>query len=113
MKIISQIITQNFSSISHRFLRITFVVGLCLSDVVYTVVHCVVNGNKEPKIHIAAHVFGAASGLLLGLGLYQPQQDRDGNRDLAIAAKITIFKYISLAVYASIVGFVIVMNVIK
>lgn len=87
---------------SYRVHRIVFVSVLTLSDVVYATIHCITNGNKEPKIHITAHVAGALSGVLLGFIFYQ-------NRDEDL--KFKILKWISLAIYLGFVMLVTAMNV--
>ena len=62
---------QNFSMISHRYFRIVCVMVLCLSDISYSIRHCILQGNLQPKIGIAAHVAGAISGILLGFIFYK------------------------------------------
>lgn len=66
---------QNFSSISHRTHRIIFVFVLTMSDILYTLIHCL--ENREPQIAIGSHIAGAFSGILLGFILYKKQEIKD------------------------------------
>lgn len=91
---------QNFSTISHRVHRIIFVSVLSVSDVVYAIVHCVVDGNKEPKIHINAHIAGALSGVLLGFIWYGSHRH--------VNAKFNIIWWLSGACYLCFVVVVVI-----
>ena len=57
---------QNFKELSYRYFRLCSVIVLCISDIAFTLNHCIERGNLEPKISIWAHVSGAIAGLLLG-----------------------------------------------
>lgn len=86
-----------------------FVTVLLSSDVAYAIIHCLVNGNKEPKIHIAAHAGGACCGILLGFIFYESR--RDENRETV--ERFRTFKRASLAIYLSFVLFVLILNVVQ
>lgn len=78
---------------------------LSASDIIYALIHCLVEGNKEPKIHINAHIAGALSGILLGFACY-------GN----YRHKKTHFKiawWLSMICYASFVVAVIIINLAR
>lgn len=64
-------IFMNFSSLSHRYFRIICVIVLCLSDVSYSIRHCITKGNSEPKIGVVAHICGALCGIILGFIVYK------------------------------------------
>ncbi|XP_055614393.1 protein rhomboid [Uranotaenia lowii] len=64
-------IVMNFQSLSHRYFRIVAVLVLCISDVIYSIRHCLTKGNLQPRIGVAAHVSGAICGLVFGFIVYQ------------------------------------------
>ncbi|XP_055641036.1 rhomboid-related protein 2 [Toxorhynchites rutilus septentrionalis] len=64
-------IVMNFQSLSYRYFRIVAVLVLCISDVIYSIRHCLTKGNLQPRIGVAAHVSGATCGLLFGFIVYQ------------------------------------------
>ncbi|XP_055548382.1 protein rhomboid [Wyeomyia smithii] len=64
-------ILMNFQSLSHRYFRLVAVLVLCISDVIYSIRHCLTRGNLAPRIGVAAHVSGALCGLLFGFIAYQ------------------------------------------
>lgn len=64
-------IVMNFQSLSHRYFRIMAVLVLCVSDVIYSIRHCMTKGNLQPRIGVPAHVSGAICGLLIGFIVYQ------------------------------------------
>ncbi|XP_058815494.1 rhomboid-related protein 2 [Topomyia yanbarensis] len=64
-------IVMNFQSLSHRYFRLVAVLLLCVSDVIYSIRHCLTKGNLAPRIGVAAHVSGAICGLLFGFIAYQ------------------------------------------
>ncbi|XP_053692530.1 protein rhomboid [Sabethes cyaneus] len=64
-------IIMNFQSLSHRYFRLVAVLVLCVSDVIYSIRHCLTKGNLAPRIGVAAHVSGALCGLLFGFIAYQ------------------------------------------
>ncbi|CRL05000.1 CLUMA_CG018245, isoform A [Clunio marinus] len=100
----------NFSTISFRFHRMIFVGLLSISDIVYAIFHCMVNGNKEPKIHYQAHVFGALSGIVLGFIFFKCEntESRDENQLL-----LKIIKWTSIAIYLSFIVAVIIIDVVQ
>ncbi|XP_058453513.1 rhomboid-related protein 2 isoform X2 [Malaya genurostris] len=64
-------IVMNFKSLSYRYFRLVAVLVLCVSDVIYSIRHCLTKGNLAPRIGVAAHVSGAICGLLFGFIVYQ------------------------------------------
>uniref|UniRef100_A0A023EQZ2 Putative rhomboid-6 n=1 Tax=Aedes albopictus TaxID=7160 RepID=A0A023EQZ2_AEDAL len=67
-------IVMNFQSLSHRYFRIMAVLVLCVSDVIYSVRHCMTKGNLQPRIGVPAHVSGAICGLLIGFLVYRGEK---------------------------------------
>ncbi|XP_065094649.1 rhomboid-related protein 1 [Ochlerotatus camptorhynchus] len=67
-------IVMNFQSLSHRYFRIMAVLVLCVSDVIYSIRHCMTKGNLQPRIGVPAHVSGAICGLLIGFIVYQGEK---------------------------------------
>ncbi|KXJ83888.1 hypothetical protein RP20_CCG027953 [Aedes albopictus] len=67
-------IVMNFPSLSHRYFRIMAVLVLCISDVIYSVRHCMTKGNLQPRIGVPAHVSGAICGLLIGFLVYRGEK---------------------------------------
>ena len=80
---------QNFSSLSNRYFRIIAVFVLCISDVFYSIHHCLTKGNSQPRIGVAAHISGAVSGVLIGFIVYRGSK----------LIYYRIFKYLSLFIY--------------
>lgn len=89
-----------------------FVVVLSLSDIVYAIIHCLCNENKDPKIHITAHVAGAVSGILLGFIFYESscESGNEENRDGDLTFRI--LKNSSIAICLCFVMFVVLTNVL-
>lgn len=80
---------------------------LSLSDAAYSTFHCLANGNREPRIHIVAHIAGAISGILLGFIFYQGTgKDRENN------LKFVTLQRASAVLYVSFIILVIVINVV-
>ncbi|XP_062548968.1 uncharacterized protein LOC134213700 [Armigeres subalbatus] len=67
-------IVMNFQSLSHRYFRIMAVLVLCISDVIYSIRHCMTKGNLQPRIGVPAHVSGAICGLMIGFIVYQGEK---------------------------------------
>lgn len=103
---LQQILTrsfQNFSTISHRLHRIIFVSFLVGSDIAYAIIHCLINGNKEPKVHINAHIAGALSGVLLGFACYGSRRHE--------SAKFKIVWWLSVTCSFGLTFLVIIINI--
>jgi len=97
-------IVMNFQSISYRCYRIVFVGFLSISDIIFSIHHCVINQNTEPKIHIIAHAAGACCGLLLGFIAFEKcSSDR--------ATLWKSLKYAAGAVYGLFIVYAIVVSV--
>lgn len=67
--------------------RVVAIVVLTLSDVIHSISHCLLNNNEEPRIHIAAHIAGALSGVLLGFIFYH---QKNSKKDFIYAKRISI-----------------------
>ncbi|XP_058453509.1 rhomboid-related protein 2 isoform X1 [Malaya genurostris] len=68
---LQKLLYKNFKSLSYRYFRLVAVLVLCVSDVIYSIRHCLTKGNLAPRIGVAAHVSGAICGLLFGFIVYQ------------------------------------------
>lgn len=64
-------IFQNFSQLSHRFVRIAVILILIVSDVAFTTFHFCINHNRNPRISLEAHFGGIVSGFLCGFLAYR------------------------------------------
>lgn len=62
---------QNFSQLSHRFVRIAVILILLACDVAFTTFHFCVNHNRNPRISLEAHFGGIVAGLLCGFMAYR------------------------------------------
>lgn len=62
---------QNFSQLSHRFVRIAVILILLACDVAFTTFHFCVNHNRNPRISLEAHFGGILGGLLCGFMAYR------------------------------------------
>ncbi|XP_035775346.1 protein rhomboid-like [Anopheles albimanus] len=65
-------IIMNFRALSYRYYRLLAVLVLCISDVLYSIRHCLTKGNLQPRIGVAAHVSGALCGLVIGFVFFRP-----------------------------------------
>ncbi|KAL9708322.1 hypothetical protein quinque_011840 [Culex quinquefasciatus] len=97
-------IVMNFQSLSHRYFRLVAVLLLCVSDVIYSIRHCLTKGNLQPRIGVAAHVSGAICGLLIGFIVY-----RGGEKTMAFR----IARYAALLLYVAWIVATVVYNVEK
>lgn len=79
---------------------------LTISDVVYTLIHCL--EHREPQIAIYSHVAGAFSGVLLGFIFYENRWDENRDGDV----KHKILKVTSIACFFLFVTLVIIINVV-
>ncbi|XP_075152224.1 serine protease rhomboid 6 [Haematobia irritans] len=61
---------KNFYSLDHRYLRVSALMILFLSDICFTTFHVLINHNTNPRICVEAHVAGAISGLLMGFLIF-------------------------------------------
>lgn len=75
---------------------------LAVSDIAYATFHCLVDENKEPKIHITAHISGAFAGVLLGFVFYGSHRH--------VNEKCRILWWISSVLYLSFFVLVIIIN---
>uniref|UniRef100_A0A8D8B252 Protein rhomboid n=1 Tax=Culex pipiens TaxID=7175 RepID=A0A8D8B252_CULPI len=97
-------IVMNFQSLSHRYFRLVAVLLLCVSDVIYSIRHCLTKGNLQPRIGVAAHVSGAICGLLIGFIVY-----RGAEKTMAFR----IARYAALLLYVAWIVATVVYNVEK
>uniref|UniRef100_A0A1Q3FSA0 Putative rhomboid family n=1 Tax=Culex tarsalis TaxID=7177 RepID=A0A1Q3FSA0_CULTA len=97
-------IVMNFQSLSHRYFRLVAVLLLCVSDVIYSIRHCLTKGNLQPRIGVAAHVSGAICGLLIGFIVY-----RGGEKTMAFR----IARYAGMLLYVAWIVATVVYNVEK
>ncbi|KAL9923259.1 serine protease rhomboid 6 isoform 1-T2 [Glossina fuscipes fuscipes] len=61
---------KNFHYLTYRYLRLTCMVILFLSDVCFTTYHAIANGNMNPRICVEAHIAGAINGFISGFLVY-------------------------------------------
>ncbi|XP_052866706.1 rhomboid-related protein 2 [Anopheles cruzii] len=87
-------ITMNFRALSYRYYRLLAVLVLCVSDVLYSIRHCLTKGNLQPRIGVAAHVSGAICGLLIGFAIYRPKETPDSDRTIAVFRSL---RYLAIA----------------
>uniref|UniRef100_A0A182K7V2 Rhomboid-like protein n=1 Tax=Anopheles christyi TaxID=43041 RepID=A0A182K7V2_9DIPT len=73
-------ITMNFRTLSYRYYRLIAVLMLCISDVMYSIRHCLTKGNLQPRIGVAAHISGALCGLLIGFVIYRSKVQPDASK---------------------------------
>lgn len=62
---------KNWSSLSHRILRLAAVVTLFGSDIIFVAIYCFYYNNKDPKISISAHLSGGVAGFFCGLSIFR------------------------------------------
>jgi membrane associated rhomboid family serine protease len=96
-----EIFFQNHEIIVYKTHRVVAIVVLTLSDIIHSISHCLLNNNEEPRIHIAAHVAGAFSGILLGFIFYHQQNSK---KDFIYA------KWISIGLFMTFILVVIAIN---
>uniref|UniRef100_A0A182NEK3 Rhomboid-like protein n=1 Tax=Anopheles dirus TaxID=7168 RepID=A0A182NEK3_9DIPT len=77
-------IIMNFRTLSYRYYRLIAVLMLCISDVMYSIRHCLTKGNLQPRIGVAAHISGAACGLLIGFVVYQSKVQPDSSSAIVV-----------------------------
>ncbi|XP_058058658.1 rhomboid-related protein 2 [Anopheles bellator] len=87
-------ITMNFRALSYRYYRLLAVLVLCVSDVLYSIRHCLTKGNLQPRIGVAAHVCGAICGLLIGFAIYRPKEAPGSDRTRAVFRSL---RYLAIA----------------
>ncbi|XP_049536549.1 protein rhomboid-like [Anopheles darlingi] len=73
-------IIMNFRALSYRYYRLLAVLVLCISDVLYSIRHCLTKGNLQPRIGVAAHVSGALCGLVIGFVFFRPMEAPESTR---------------------------------
>uniref|UniRef100_A0A182VUU1 Rhomboid-like protein n=1 Tax=Anopheles minimus TaxID=112268 RepID=A0A182VUU1_9DIPT len=73
-------IIMNFRTLSYRYYRLIAVLMLCISDVMYSIRHCLTKGNLQPRIGVAAHISGAVCGLLIGFVIYRSKVEPDASK---------------------------------
>ncbi|XP_050100507.1 protein rhomboid-like [Anopheles aquasalis] len=73
-------ILMNFRALSYRYYRLLAVLVLCISDVLYSIRHCLTKGNLQPRIGVAAHVSGALCGLVIGFVFFRPMEAPESPR---------------------------------
>ena len=57
---------------------------LCISDVLYSIRHCLTKGNLQPRIGVAAHISGALCGLLIGFVIYRPKVEPEASKAIVM-----------------------------
>ncbi|XP_035908897.1 rhomboid-related protein 2 [Anopheles stephensi] len=77
-------IIMNFRTLSYRYYRLIAVLMLCISDVMYSIRHCLTKGNLQPRIGVAAHISGALCGLLIGFVVYRSKVAPDTTKEVAV-----------------------------
>uniref|UniRef100_A0A182MC27 Rhomboid-like protein n=1 Tax=Anopheles culicifacies TaxID=139723 RepID=A0A182MC27_9DIPT len=77
-------IMMNFRTLSYRYYRLIAVLMLCISDVLYSIRHCLTKGNLQPRIGVAAHISGAVCGLLIGLVVYRSKEEPDTSKVIVV-----------------------------
>ncbi|XP_050078572.1 rhomboid-related protein 2 [Anopheles maculipalpis] len=77
-------IIMNFRTLSYRYYRLIAVLMLCISDVMYSIRHCLTKGNLQPRIGVAAHISGALCGLLIGFVVYRSTVGPDTSKAVAV-----------------------------
>uniref|UniRef100_A0A182TGI3 Rhomboid-like protein n=1 Tax=Anopheles melas TaxID=34690 RepID=A0A182TGI3_9DIPT len=77
-------IMMNFRTLSYRYYRLIAVLMLCISDVLYSIRHCLTKGNLQPRIGVAAHISGALCGLLIGFVIYRPKVEPEASKAIVM-----------------------------
>ncbi|XP_053664555.1 rhomboid-related protein 2 [Anopheles marshallii] len=77
-------IIMNFRTLSYRYYRLIAVLMLCISDVMYSIRHCLTKGNHQPRIGVAAHISGAVCGLLIGFVVYRSKVEPDTSKVVVV-----------------------------
>ncbi|XP_053675519.1 rhomboid-related protein 2 [Anopheles nili] len=97
----------NFRSLSYRFYRLAAVLMLCISDIMYSIRHCLTKGNLQPRIGVAAHISGAICGLLIGFVIYKSKVQPES------CGMITVFRllrYLAIALLVAWIGCTVLYN---
>uniref|UniRef100_A0A182IVV0 Peptidase S54 rhomboid domain-containing protein n=1 Tax=Anopheles atroparvus TaxID=41427 RepID=A0A182IVV0_ANOAO len=100
-------IIMNFKTLSYRYYRLLAVLVLCISDVLYSIRHCLTKGNLQPRIGVAAHISGAICGLLLGFAIYRSKVQPDS---IGVIAVFRTLRYLTMALFFGWIGATVLYN---
>uniref|UniRef100_A0A182Q7X4 Rhomboid-like protein n=1 Tax=Anopheles farauti TaxID=69004 RepID=A0A182Q7X4_9DIPT len=100
-------ILMNFRALSYRYYRLIAVLMLCISDVMYSIRHCLTKGNLQPRIGVAAHISGAACGLLIGFVIYQSKVEPDSSSAIMI---LRVLRYLAVVLLLAWLGCTVLYN---
>ncbi|KFB39961.1 AGAP009451-PA-like protein [Anopheles sinensis] len=100
-------IIMNFKTLSYRYYRLLAVLVLCISDVLYSIRHCLTKGNLQPRIGVAAHISGAICGLLLGFAIYRSKVQPDS---AGLTVVFRTLRYLAIALFIGWIGATVLYN---